>query len=144
MARPDAWSVEASDGRGTPSTEDGYKALFEATARRLGVAISSVDLSFSLRDAEELRALLAAGGFPRIEITPRSLDSRLPAPERFVLLTVLGAATSIPAFTRLDATARSALVEAVAHEIATVLRRYSKGDEPLFTMSTHIAVCALE
>ncbi len=117
-----------------------FAAMFEATARHLGVTLSEVDLSFSLWDAEELRALLSTAGFQRIEITPRSLDIRLPSPERFVQFTVLGAATSIPAFTRLDTTARSALVEAIAGEIEPVVRRYSSGDELTFPMSTHIAV----
>ena len=73
-----------------------YAALFEATARSLGVPISTVDVSFSLWDAEELRTLLSDAGFQRIAMTPRSLTIHLPAPERFVQLTVLGAATSIP------------------------------------------------
>lgn len=117
-----------------------YEALFEATTRCLGAAISDVALSFSLADAEELRALLGAAGFQRIEITPRSLDIQLPSPERFVELTVLGAATTIPAFARLDAAARSALVETVSLEVEAVTQRYRDGDKLTFPMSTHIAV----
>jgi SAM-dependent methyltransferase len=116
-----------------------YEALFEATARHLDVPLSSVDASFSLWDAEELRALLQAAGFERIVIMPRSLDVRLPAPERFVQLTMLGAATSVPAFGRLDGAARRALVEAVSGETETVVRRYRDGDTLTFRMSTHIA-----
>ena len=82
-----------------------YEALFEATTRHLGAALSDVALSFSLWDAEELRALLSDAGFQRTEVTPRSLDIHLPSPERFVQLTVLGAATSVPAFAQLDAAA---------------------------------------
>lgn len=121
-----------------------YEALFGATARHLGVAVSALDVSFSLWDAEELRALLGAAGFPRVEITPRSLEVRLPSPERFAQFTALGAATSVAAFARLDAAAHAALVEAVAHEIAPTLRQYRTGDELVFPMSTHIAVCASE
>ncbi|WP_137390367.1 class I SAM-dependent methyltransferase [Rhodoligotrophos defluvii] len=119
-----------------------FEALFDATARHLGVPISAVDLSFSLGDAEELRALLGTTNFSKVEITPRSLEIHLPSPDRFVQLTVLGAATSIPAFTRLDETERFALVQAVAHEIASVVSQYGEGDELIFPMSTHIAVCA--
>jgi hypothetical protein len=64
----------------------------------------------------------------------------LPAPERFVQLTVLGAATSIPAFAQLDAAARAALVAAVTNEIQAVAQRYRDGDTLTFPMFTHIAV----
>ena len=113
---------------------------FEATARHLGVPLPTVAVSFSLRDAEELRTLLANAGFPRIEITSRSLEIHLPAPERFVQLTVLGAASSVPAFARLGEVARSALVEAVSQETNRVASRYSQGNNLAFPMSAHIAL----
>jgi ubiquinone/menaquinone biosynthesis C-methylase UbiE len=40
-----------------------YEALFEATARHLGVTIAAVEWSFSLWDADELRTLLGDAGF---------------------------------------------------------------------------------
>ena len=117
-----------------------YEALFAATARHLGVSISTVDASFALWDAKELRTLLNDAGLQRIAITPRSLTMHLPAPERFVQLTVLGAATSIPAFAQLDDAARSALVAAVTSETQAVAQRYRDGNTLTFPMSTHIAV----
>jgi SAM-dependent methyltransferase len=117
-----------------------YAALFQATARHLGAPIATLDVSFSLRDADELRTLLSDAGFQRIAVTPRSLTMHLPAPERFVQLTVLGAATSIPAFAQLDAAARAALVAAVTNEIQAVAQRYRDGDTLTFPMFTHIAV----
>ena len=120
-----------------------YEALFQATARHLGAALSDVALSFSLWNAEELSALLSDSGFQRTEVTPRSLDIHLPSPERFVQLTVLGAATSVPAFAQLDAAARGALVEAVTLETEAVAQHYRVGNQLVFPMSTHIAVaCA--
>lgn len=116
-----------------------YEALLTATARHLSATLAAVDVSFSLWDAEELRTLLSDSGFERIEITSRSLDIHLPAPERFAQLTVLGAATSIPAFAQLDAAARFALVEAVTEETQAVAERYRDGDALTFPMSTHIA-----
>ena len=117
-----------------------YEALFDATARHLGAPLSSLDVSFSLWDAEELRTLLKEAGFQRIVIMPRALEVRLPTPDCFVQLTVLGAATSVPAFARLDAAARRALVQAVSGETESVARRYRDGDTLKFLMSTHIAV----
>jgi hypothetical protein len=99
-----------------------------------------VSVSFALSDAEELRALLIDAGLQRIEIIPHSLHVYLPSPERFVELTVLGAATSVPAFARLDTAARSALVETVSLETEPVTQRYRYGDKLTFPMSTHIAV----
>jgi hypothetical protein len=84
--------------------------------------------------------LLQEAGFERIAIMSRSLEVRLPEPDRFVHLTVLGAATSVPAFARLDGAARSALVEAVSDDTESVARRYRTGDALAFPMSTHIAV----
>jgi SAM-dependent methyltransferase len=117
-----------------------YEALFEATTRHLGVAISEVSVSFALSDAEELRALLIDAGLQRIEIIPHSLDVYVPSPERFVELTVLGAATSVPAFAHLDIGARSKLVEAVTRETEAAAQRFRVGDQLVFPMSAHIAV----
>src|SRR5215468_4532949 len=99
---------------GKPSTAS--EALFAATARYVGVIISTVDVSFALWDAEELRTLLSDAGLQRIAMTPRSLMMHLPAPERFVQFTVLGAATSIPTVAHVDVAARAALVAAVTSE----------------------------
>jgi ubiquinone/menaquinone biosynthesis C-methylase UbiE len=117
-----------------------YQTLFEATIRHLGVPLSDVAVPFSLSGAEELRTLLNDAGFQRTDIVPRQLDIRLPSPARFVQLTILGAATSVPAFSQLDAATRLALVEAVASETDTVIKRYSNGDELMLPMFTHIAV----
>ena len=119
-----------------------YQALFEATARHLGVPMSAVDVSFSLGDPEELRMVLRDGGFDRINITPRSLDISLQSPERFVQLTVRGAATSVPAFARLDPPAQAALVQAVAVEMEPIIGRSRRGNELTFPMHTNIAIAS--
>lgn len=119
-----------------------YEALFEATARRLGANLADVALPFSLGDAEELRALLNGAGFQPVEVVPRSLDVHLPSPERFVQLTVLGAATSVPTFAQLDAAGRSALVESVSREVEAVAQRYHDGNKLTFPMFSHLAVAS--
>lgn len=117
-----------------------YEALMGATARHLGAPLSAVDMSFSLWSADELRALLSDAGFQGIEITPRSMDVRLPEPDRFAHLTVLSAATSIPAFAQLDPAERASLVERVTAETRAVVQHYRDRDTLRFPMSTHIAV----
>jgi len=117
-----------------------FAAVFEAIARRLSTPISTVALPFSLWDAEQVRALLNGVGFQQIEITSWSLKANFPSPERFVQLTVLAAAATVPAFAQLDSGARAALVEAVTGESETTVSQYSEGDRLIFPMFAHIAV----
>lgn len=121
-----------------------YEALLTATARHLGTPLATVAVAFALWDAEALRALLHAAGFQRIQVIPRSLIIHLEAPERFVQLTVLGAATSIPVFAQLDAATRTALVEAVTGETQAVRQLYREGNKLTFAMSTHIGIAYKE
>ena len=117
-----------------------FAAVYEATARRLNAPISAVALPFTFGDAEALRAFLSAAGFHRIAITPQSLNANFPTPERFVQLTVLGSAATVPTFAQLDTVARAALVEAVTLESEAAVQQYSEGDRLIFPMSTHIAI----
>lgn len=94
-------------------------------------------------DAEERRSLLGAAGSRRIEVIARSLDIRLPSPECFVELTILGAASLVPAFARLDEKERAELVAAVSDETDRVAEQFRDGDGLRFPMSTHIAVALL-
>jgi ubiquinone/menaquinone biosynthesis C-methylase UbiE len=116
-----------------------YEHLFDATARHLGVSASAFDVSFSLGSVEDLKRLLLAAEFQDLHVAPRSLDIALTSPEKFVLLTVRGAATSVPAFAKLSLQEQSSLVEAIKEELAPITSRYSQGDELSFPMHTHIA-----
>src|SRR3546814_1326010 len=116
-----------------------YKALFEATARKLRTNVTDFDVSFSLSNAEELRTLLQEAGFGHVEVTPRSLEISLPSPERFVQLTVTGAATSVPSFMKMNPEERSALFGAIAGELETLIRRRHEERKLVFPILTHIA-----
>lgn len=117
-----------------------YESLFEATAQHLGIAMADVALSFSLGDAEELAGLLGDAGFQQVEVTPHALDIRFPWPEQFVQFTVVGAATSVPAFAHVDASQRTALVEAVTQQTSAALEPYRADDALVFPMFTNIAL----
>jgi ubiquinone/menaquinone biosynthesis C-methylase UbiE len=121
-----------------------YKALFEATARKLRTNVSDFDVAFSLGDGEELRTLLQEADFRHVEVTPRSIDVRLPSPERFVQITVTGAATSVLSFMQMDPEARSALIEAVAGELEPLIRSGTEDGELVLPMSTNIALAPKE
>jgi hypothetical protein len=114
-----------------------HQALFAATTRHLGVAISAVDVSFSLPDVDKLRSLLSNAGFQHIGIVERSIDIHLPSPELFVELTVKGAATSIPVFA--DASEQARLVEAVSRDVRPLVDRSKQSGELTFPMITDMA-----
>lgn len=141
--------VLVPDGRGVISVWQRldrhplYEALFNATARHLGIPISAIDVSFSLDDADELRVLLENTGFQRITVTPQSLEIRLPSPELFVQLTVTGAATSVPAFAHMDVATHTTLVAAVARELNPLFCSYIQVDELVISIHTHIAIVYL-
>ena len=120
-----------------------YHALFAATARYLDVPIAALATPFALPDAEELRSLLSAAGFGRIDIVPRTLEVHFPAPERFVELTVLAGAAVDPQAADADATIREALVAAVARETEAVVQQFRDGDQLTVPTSWHIAVAEL-
>jgi len=119
-----------------------YAAMFGAMAHRLGVPVATLALAFSLGDAGELQDVLNSAGFQRVEIAAESLTIRFPSLDRFLSLSVRGAAAFIPAFAQLDEAARTALVEAVGSEIKgdLALRRYIEGDAVVIPMSAHVAV----
>ena len=117
-----------------------YKTLFTATADHLGVSISDVDVAFSLSEPRELWALLNDAGFQQIEIIPKTLLISMPEPERFVQLSVLGAATSIPAFMSLDTTQRATLINEISEQTYAAVRQFKDGDRLSLSMSTNIAV----
>ncbi|WP_397475004.1 class I SAM-dependent methyltransferase [Pusillimonas sp.] len=117
-----------------------YEALFTATARLLEVPITAVDVAFSLSSPDELYTLLHEAGFQSIDITPRSLSIRLPEPERFVQLSIEGAATSVPAFASMNSAERFVLVDEVRAKTHDIVERFRDGDFLAFSMKTNIAI----
>jgi ubiquinone/menaquinone biosynthesis C-methylase UbiE len=119
-----------------------YEALFLAVAHRLALQLSDLDVSFSLGRAEDLRELVINAGFQCQRIEECSLDVRLPFPMQFVRFTVVGAATSVPAFARLDQAARTDMIDTITRELAPLVGRYTRGDTLQFRMSTHIVIAS--
>jgi ubiquinone/menaquinone biosynthesis C-methylase UbiE len=113
-----------------------YAALNAAIERRLGVPAMAAP--FSLGDATELGALLRAAGFRNATVEPVVRTVRFPSPQRFVRLSVLGAA-AVPALGEMDAAARETLVEAVRGDTADALRPYEDGDALAFPLAVNVA-----
>ena len=116
-----------------------YEALIEAEARYLGTSVEAVATPFSLGSADELRTLFDEAGFQRVDIAAESHPVRFPAPERFVALTVLAAASIIPN-SEMDAEARSELVQTVSRDVDATLQEYTEEDAVSFPMHAHVAV----
>jgi SAM-dependent methyltransferase len=117
-----------------------YKALFEAEARFLGVPVDELDAPFSFGDADELRGVLAAAGFERVELATETRTVRFPSATQFVALTVLAGAAVIPELADMDDVQRQRLVEAVSRDAAPTLRTFTEGDTVVFPMHANIAV----
>lgn len=117
-----------------------YEALYSAIARHLGTTVAAIATPFSLGDPDELRALLTAAGFQRVEVAPVTRTVRFPEPTQFVQLAVLAAAAAVPVFAQMDAAARTALVEAVAREVESTLRAYIAGEMVVVRRAAHIGL----
>ncbi|AWB34002.1 class I SAM-dependent methyltransferase [Orrella marina] len=116
-----------------------YEALFMATARHLDIAVADVDIAFSLSDSDELYRLLEFVGFQDVEVRTSALEIRLPDAKRFVDMSIVGAATSVPAFTRMAPVERAVLMDAIRDETQGVVQRFQDGDSLAFPMETNIA-----
>lgn len=103
-----------------------YESLFRATVQHLNAEIADVALSFSLGSAHDLKSLLIEANFRDVQVIPRSHEVRLPSPERFVAFTVLGAATSVPAFAALDEPRRAALIDAIVRDTRAAVETFRR------------------
>ena len=115
-----------------------YAALNAAIERHLGVPAMAAPFAFG--DADALRALLDEAGFRTVAVEPVVRTARFPSPERFVRLSILGAAAAVPALGRMDDAARDALVGEIREELEPVLRAFTDGDSLAFPLARHVAV----
>lgn len=116
-----------------------YEAMFTATARHLDVPDSDVDVAFSLSDSVELQRLLESAGFLNIEVRTLALEIRVPDAERFIAMSIAGAATYVLPFTRMAPLERKALEQAIHQETWKFVQRFRHGDHLVFQMETNIA-----
>lgn len=112
--------------------------LAEAIEHHLGTP--AFDIPFSLGDREQLHALFAETGFDPIKIERVARTVRFPSPDRFVELGVASASAAILVLQTMDAEERAALIEAVRTDLAVPLRDFSRGDEVVSPMETHLVV----
>ncbi|MGE0870422.1 MAG: class I SAM-dependent methyltransferase [Kofleriaceae bacterium] len=118
-----------------------HQALFDVMVRsenkHLGLSEDEATAPFSFPDPAALRELLQASGFSSVEIQQHTIEARFPMAEKFVRLTVIGAAAVMPQFVSIDI---DALVAKVTADIEPVFATYRDGDAVTFPMVTSIAI----
>lgn len=116
-----------------------YQILFSTISKHLDVPVADLDIAFSLGNEETLHQLFSTQ-FKDVQVAAITLPVRIPEPEKFVQISILGAATSIPSFANMDATSRLALIEKVTSDTLAAVQGFAEGGVLVFDMSTHIVV----
>ncbi len=113
----------------------GFGALAAALARHVSTEAAGIMRApFSLGDAEELRALVAAAGFRDVTIRPAAGTVRFPSAARFVQDYVAGSPLA-GHIVRVSGDARAALVS----EVGDALTPYLAGSVLTFPIEAHLA-----
>lgn len=103
-----------------------WQHLNTAIEQRIG--IPALVGPFTYGDAGALHQLLTEAGFTRVQVGRLSYPVSFPDFGQFVALTILGSAAAVPALGKLDAAARSALIDAIRVDVEPLLSRYRDGD----------------
>jgi ubiquinone/menaquinone biosynthesis C-methylase UbiE len=114
-----------------------YRSLSETFERHLGTPFPQ---PFSLGDQDELRGLLDGAGFRQVEIEEKSRVARFPEPERYLEMTVRGAAAVIPQPGELDEAERATRLAAIKHAMADVVAAHTVGDVIAIPWIAHVAL----
>jgi len=101
--------------------------------------LSGVGDIFALGNRDQLRDLISAAGFDRIEITPFDLVARFPDPEAFLAGEIAVDTAAIPEMQHLDPSARAELVASTASSMHDALRDVTDGDHVAMPFQTWIA-----
>lgn len=115
-----------------------YHAFAEALERHIGE--TTIDVPFSLGDAEAFQSLLDDAGFDKVSVNSATRTVRFPFSEQFVSMMALSAAAVLPAYKAMSDAERRSLVNAIASDVDPTLQAHRDGDEIASPMSAHIAI----
>jgi SAM-dependent methyltransferase len=138
--------VLADGGRALVSVWQGlerhpvFRVLIEAEAEQLGLPVEQLATPFMLGDPGELRGIFDAAGFGSVEVTSAEIEARFSPADRFVPLTVLGAAAVIPDLAEGGPEAIESLSAALDERVAPMLEQYRDGDALAFPMVTNLVL----
>jgi ubiquinone/menaquinone biosynthesis C-methylase UbiE len=124
---------------GDPNQHPLMGAMFRSISERLGVPFEATAKPFMFGPLADLVSLLGNAGYREIQEETRSFDATFPSADRWVQMTVMGAAAAIPAFRDLSADDRDALIPGVASDVGDMIKDYTYGDSVVFTMTSHYA-----
>lgn len=119
-----------------------FEALMTSVARHLGLPLSDVAIPFALGDVEDFQALLVQVGFGVVDVRSEMTTVRFSDAPRFVPLAVASSAAAVPAFLRLQAPERAALIDKVREDVKSTLQKRVQGDVVTFPMYAHLAVAS--
>ena len=97
-----------------------YETLHNVIQQRVGM--SALQQIFALGNAGDLRRLVLAAGFRRVDIKPFSLTARFPNPEAFIAGEIEVDTAAIPSMQHLDSKAREAIVAAITRDVQSSLK----------------------
>ena len=100
----------------------------------------TVSMPFGLGDPDELADYVRSGGFVAAEVSSHQLDVEFQSPDRWVQLSMTGAA--IPAFGELNADQRTAMGEDIAKMLSPVLAPYVDGNVLRMLTAVNVVVAA--
>ena len=105
-----------------------FDSLFRLVATKLDAPFETVAMPFGLGDPDELVGYVRSGGFDVAEVNAHQLDVAFQSPDRWVQLSMMGAAAAHPAFGELGADQRTELGQDIAESMAPTLVPYIHGD----------------
>lgn len=116
-----------------------YQRLFEALSTVFSVPIQAIAAAFSFGDPRALADLLSGAGFRDVAVEDVRHEVAFPEPERFIELTIRGAAAVIPAFALLDASIQSEMLADVRGMLDGAFSAHMRGGALVFPMAGNIA-----
>lgn len=113
-----------------------YQTLHHLIQQRLGM--SALQDIFSLGSADELRRLAQTAGFTQIEVEPMSMTAHFPNPDGFLAGEIEVDTAAIPSMQHLDASARQAIVAALAEDMKTHLKEVTHENHVVIAFHANI------
>jgi SAM-dependent methyltransferase len=117
-----------------------FEALMTSVAGHLGLPLFDVATPFALGDVDDFQALLVQAGFGVVDVRTEMTTVRFSDALRFVPLAVASSAAAVPAFLRLQAPERAALIDKVRDDVKSTVQKRVQGDVVTFPMYAHLAV----
>jgi hypothetical protein len=116
-----------------------YKQVFEVIGAVYGVSITDLGLPFSFGDPKALGSLLARAGFRRVEVEQVQQAVHFHTVDHFVELTIKSVGAVVPAFARLDSSARVELQAKATEMLSNLLEAHTDAAVLTFPMWGNIA-----